>query len=260
MLALDALRIDTFSLGQTSAVTATNSISPTFIFGYQGSEIVTERYYANDTLLGLRRNGALYHALSDPSGNSMALADQGGSYMGRILYDGFGGVLSNTLPFTPNSLTGGAADAATGLVHVGDGRWLDPALGSVFQASAQTGDFLAWAQQQSIKVPTSQVVGKLLESRVGEAFEWVNQATGWAHISLRAERRLIPDTLRHLSVMASQRPALFSRNGLRGLFTDEYNTVTLAGRVFLPGLGLNPGEAANPPVPHRRFGWACLYL
>lgn len=89
--------------------------------------------------MGLRRNGELYHALHDPSGTSLALADEGGDYVGYVLYDGFGGVLSRTLPFTPTSETGGVANAATGLVHVGGGRWLDPALGRPLQPNPNGG-------------------------------------------------------------------------------------------------------------------------
>jgi hypothetical protein len=69
----------------------------------------------------------------------MLLADIGGNYVGRILYDGFGGVLSNTLPFPPTSETGGTADVATGLVHMGDGRWLDAALGRPLQPNPNGG-------------------------------------------------------------------------------------------------------------------------
>jgi hypothetical protein len=58
---------------------------------------------------------------------------------GQVLYDGFGGVLSSTLPFPPTSQTGGTADVATGLVHMGDGRWLDPALGRPLQPNPNGG-------------------------------------------------------------------------------------------------------------------------
>jgi hypothetical protein len=58
---------------------------------------------------------------------------------GQVLYDGFGGVLSSTLPFPPTSETGGTADVATGLVHMGDGRWLDPALGRPLQPNPNGG-------------------------------------------------------------------------------------------------------------------------
>jgi hypothetical protein len=60
----------------------------------------------------------LHYNLHDPTGTSMPLADSGSKYVGRILYDGFGGVLSSTLPFTPTSPTGGVAHATTGLVQL----------------------------------------------------------------------------------------------------------------------------------------------
>ncbi len=62
-----------------------------------------------------------------------------------MLYDGFGGVLNSTLPLT---LTGAlpdtpdtpdAPDAATGLVHLGGGRWYDPALGRPLQPNPAGG-------------------------------------------------------------------------------------------------------------------------
>ncbi len=56
---------------------------------------------------------------------------------GRMVYDGYGMPLTNTLPLTLTGTLAGHPDAATGLVHLGDGRWYssttlragDPALG-----------------------------------------------------------------------------------------------------------------------------------
>ncbi len=58
---------------------------------------------------------------------------------GRILYDSFGMVMENTLS---TELTGAlldVPDAATGLVHLGGGRWYDPALGRPLQPNPAGG-------------------------------------------------------------------------------------------------------------------------
>ncbi|MEW5956939.1 MAG: hypothetical protein AB1801_04390 [Chloroflexota bacterium] len=56
--------------------------------------------------------------------------------MGYLLYDAYGGVLNSTIPTTlTTALAGQGAlpDPATGLVHLGGGRWYDPALGRPLQ-------------------------------------------------------------------------------------------------------------------------------
>ena len=61
----------------------------------------TKQYYANNQLLALRlEDDSLNHVLYDPTGLSMTIADESGILVGRILYDSFGSVLSNTLPLT----------------------------------------------------------------------------------------------------------------------------------------------------------------
>ena len=56
-----------------------------------------------------------------------------------MLYDGFGAVLTNTLPLTLTGTLPGHPDAATGLVHQDGGRWYDPALGRPLQPNAAGG-------------------------------------------------------------------------------------------------------------------------
>lgn len=67
------------------------------------------------------------------------LVDGNGDEDGRILYDSFGMVMENTLS---TELTGAlldVPDAATGLVHLGGGRWYDPALGRPLQPNPAGG-------------------------------------------------------------------------------------------------------------------------
>ncbi len=56
-----------------------------------------------------------------------------------MLYDGFGAVLTNTLPLTLTGALPDVPDAATGLVHLGGGRWYDPALGRPLQPNPTGG-------------------------------------------------------------------------------------------------------------------------
>jgi len=56
-----------------------------------------------------------------------------------MLYDGFGGVLTSTLPLTLTGTLPDMPDAATGLVHLGGGRWYDPALGRPLQPNPAGG-------------------------------------------------------------------------------------------------------------------------
>lgn len=56
-----------------------------------------------------------------------------GNEDGRILYDGFGMVMTNTLSAELTDTLIDTPDAATGLVYLGGGRWYDPALGRPLQ-------------------------------------------------------------------------------------------------------------------------------
>ena len=54
-------------------------------------------------------------------------------------YDGYGMSLTNTLPLTLASTLPDLPDAATGLAHLGGGRWYDPALGRPLQPNTAGG-------------------------------------------------------------------------------------------------------------------------
>ena len=187
--------------------------------------------------------------------------------------------LTNTIPLTLTGALAGHPDAVAGLVHLGDGRWYDPALGrplqpnaaggpptlpqalnryaatplgqpGVYQAAAQQSDFLAWAQQQSIKVPVGRAVGKyLFDPRWGDAFRWGLQETGWLRISIQAEKRLIPASLEHLALISSERPGFRRRigglfqDGWRTAFSDAYNVEMRTGRIHRSALDLSLADA-----------------
>ena len=65
--------------------------------------------------------------------------DGNGDEDGRMVYDGYGMPLTNTLPLTLTGTLPDLPDAATGLVHLGDGRWYDPALGRPLQPNPAGG-------------------------------------------------------------------------------------------------------------------------
>jgi hypothetical protein len=48
--------------------------------------------------LATRVADALYYTLPDPTGTSLTLVNADGTSAGYILYDGYGGVLTSTLP------------------------------------------------------------------------------------------------------------------------------------------------------------------
>jgi hypothetical protein len=81
----------------------------------------------------------LFYHLNDPTGASLVLADETGAEAGRMVYDGYGGVLSNTLPLTLSGTLADVPDAATGLVHQGGGRYYDPTLGRPLQPNPAGG-------------------------------------------------------------------------------------------------------------------------
>lgn len=67
------------------------------------------------------------------------LLDENGDEAGRMVYDGFGGVLTSTMPLTVSNTLPGLPDAVTGLVHLGGGRWYDPTLGRPLQPNLAGG-------------------------------------------------------------------------------------------------------------------------
>ncbi|KAA3659682.1 MAG: hypothetical protein DWQ04_21515, partial [Chloroflexi bacterium] len=111
------------------------------IFYYDPSvqDTITKRYYAGEMQVATRVNDELIYNLYDPSGLSLVMADVDGDEIGRMLYDGFGGVLTSTVPITLTGTVSDVPDATTGLVYRGGGSWYDPALGRPLQPNAVGG-------------------------------------------------------------------------------------------------------------------------
>ncbi len=82
------------------------------------------------------------YTLPDPTSTSLLIVDTDGMTQGRVLYDGYGAVLTSTLPATLTTTLAGSGDVPdpdTGLVYLGDGRWYDPALGHPLQPNPAGG-------------------------------------------------------------------------------------------------------------------------
>ena len=183
-------------------------------------------------------DGTLYYHLNDPTGTSLVMVDGNGDAAGRMVYDGFGMVMENTLPAELTGTLPDVPDAATGLVHLGGGRWYDPALGRPLQPNpaggpptapqalnryaatplgqpgvmresiVQSNDVVNWAATQSVKIRLGKIAEALYEPYTGSASRWITQKTGEATIQIQAERQLIPEALQRLSIMSSQSPKL----------------------------------------------------
>jgi hypothetical protein len=77
-------------------------------------------------------------AQSSQGSTSLTLADADGTPAGYALYDGYGGVLTATLPATLTA-QGVITDPDTGLVYLGEGRFYDPVLGRPLQPNPAGG-------------------------------------------------------------------------------------------------------------------------
>jgi hypothetical protein len=99
-----------------------------------------KRYFADGRQLALRVDGVLYYTLLDPTGASLTLTKENGDPAGYILYDAYGKVLANNItnPALQNTLTGQGAttDPATGLIHLGNGRYYAPLAGQAVAAQS----------------------------------------------------------------------------------------------------------------------------
>jgi uncharacterized repeat protein (TIGR01451 family) len=104
---------------------------------------IIKRYATGDRQLALRIHDALYYTLLDPTGTSLTLVNEDGGEIGHILYNAFGGVLSEELsPELEAALAdqGAIDDPDTGLIHLGSGRWYDPSLGRPLQPNPIGGE------------------------------------------------------------------------------------------------------------------------
>ena len=136
---LEEVDAEAYVLAQPGSGDPATGEPVTFIFAYGDFGRATKRYYAGGRQIAFRQGNELYYTLPDPAGLSQTVVDENGVEMGRILYDSFGGVITNSLPVTLTTPFANLPDAATGLVHVGNGRWYDPATGRPLQPNPMGG-------------------------------------------------------------------------------------------------------------------------
>ena len=77
----------------------------------------------------------MFYHLNDPSGRSLTITDAEGDTAWQVVYDGYGAVLTGTMPVTLTHTLLDMPDGTTGLVHLGNGRYYDPALGRPLQSN-----------------------------------------------------------------------------------------------------------------------------
>ena len=63
------------------------------------------------------------------------MTDAEGDTAWQVVYDGYGAVLTGTMPVTLTHTLLDMPDGTTGLVHLGNGRYYDPALGRPLQSN-----------------------------------------------------------------------------------------------------------------------------
>ena len=60
----------------------------------------TKRYFAGGQQIASRIDETLLYHLNDPTGTSSILTDDAGEEVGRMLFDGYGAILTSTIPIT----------------------------------------------------------------------------------------------------------------------------------------------------------------
>jgi RHS repeat-associated protein len=59
---------------------------------------ITKHYYANGRRIATRLDDELYYLHSDPLGSTTLVTDENGDVVGRVQYDPYGNLISNSLP------------------------------------------------------------------------------------------------------------------------------------------------------------------
>jgi hypothetical protein len=145
---------------------------------------MVKRYYAGGQQVAAQTSdGTVSYHLNDPTGTSLVLVDGNGDEDGRILYDSFGMVMENTLSAELTSALLDVPNAATGLVHLGDGRWYDPALGRPLQPNPAGGPPTV---PQALNRYAATPVGQpgVAQAAQGDAFNWTPSAISFVYGSV----------------------------------------------------------------------------
>ena len=154
--------------------------------------------------------------MNDPSGRSLTLTDAEGDTAWQVVYDGYGAVLTGTMPVTLTHTLLDMPDGTTGLVYQGNGRYYDPALGrplqpnpagapptvpqmlnryaaasngqpGVFQAAVQSGSLLSSIYQSFTSNSIEEVLAnKVIEPKIASIVNAFSQSSWqWLEITVK---------------------------------------------------------------------------
>ena len=164
----------------------------------------------------MRVDGELFLTPGDPAGIEQLLTDETGEEVGRIIYDSFGGVVTSTIPVTLTTAFAGLPDAASGLVHMGGGRWFDPAIGRALQPNP-TGGTPAAPQTMSRYAATPLGQPGVAQAAAGSAFNAIPSAISFVYGTSTeiATHALEPSLIEHAFTGYSEVRIVASRNAFK---------------------------------------------
>lgn len=217
--------------------------------------------FAKGQLLAVGLEEALYYNLNDPAG----------AEAGRVLYDGYGGILSSTLSVTlTNALAGqgDAPDPSAGLVYLGGGRYYDPSLGRPLQPIpiggpptvpqalnrysatplGQPGVTQAvmsnppWIVEYAIDKARQEVINETIvkvghKLGIAHAFSWVLRPTGLQYVKIQGQRRAFKGAFSSLTTIAETKASA----GL--MYLEDTYGYDFTQIILLPAAGDEPGWA-----------------
>jgi RHS repeat-associated protein len=104
---------------------------------------VSKTWQVFSSRLATRVDGDLYYFIGDHLGSTSLVADAQGNEVGRILYDPYGDIVLNTLPFavTDRLFTGYKWNDTMGLYDA-NARFYDPTIGGFTQMDSLVADHL----------------------------------------------------------------------------------------------------------------------
>ncbi len=193
------------------------------------------------------------------------MVDANGDEVGRMLYDGFGDVLTNTVPVTITGVLPDVSDAATGLAHLGDGRYYDPALGRPLQPNPMGGPPTV---PQALNRYAATLLGQpgVYEAATSSntvPFSRFLSTSAWAGVAGNASlevagRRVVVDWVTASLTVQGRRPAL--RQALAGVSYDMSLTGISGGRwgkFIVNGSGRIPFVGSR--VQNKLLDWMGAY-
>lgn len=188
-----------------------------------------------------------------------------GAEVGRIIYDSFGGVVTSTMPAELNSAFTGLPDAASGLVHVGGGRWYDPALGRPLQPNPAGG---APTAPQTISRYAATPMGQpgVAQAAAGSGFNAIPSVISFVYgtSTALATHALEPSLVEHAFTGYSTVRIIASRNtfktrlpqvaqSINANFTTPIFFEKVGNRQYYESLGIIPLAAKSHDDLYKSF-------